>query len=166
MKTFSSMWQQRVGRLVLAFVLVGTVAVAQNKQEPNDREPEPFSEAIVQELVRTVRNGLVAHDADKMLSAFGGMRDYSQFAEQVRTFFSLYENFRVYYRIVEVATVECSNAKSDGTLCGRAVIELQLQGDDSHNGVPGVARSGQLHLGFERLRDGWRITDINREFFR
>lgn len=164
MKELSS--AQCAARLLLAFVLVGTVAVAQNKPEPKRGEPEPFSEAVVQQLMGTVRNGLLAHDADKMLSAFGGMRDYSQFAEQVRTFFSLYENFRVYYRVVEAASVECSDGKSDGRSCGRAVIELQLQGDDTHNNVPGVTRSGQLHLSFERLRNGWRISNINREFFR
>lgn len=165
MRTLSLPRRHIAVRLWFVFLLfAATVAVAEAQQKPNDAMPEPFSEAVVQQLLGTVRNSLVAHNPDKMLSAFGGMRDYNRFAEQVRTFFSLYENFRVYYRVLDVAA-EGGPDSTEGVPRGRAVIEMQLQGDNTQNNVPGLTRTGQLHLSFEHLRSGWRISDIDREFF-
>lgn len=127
--------------------------------------PEPFSEAVVQHLMGVVRDGLVAHNSEKMLSALTAMPDYSQFREQVQAFFNRYENFRVYYRVVEAEAVDCPQTGHNGGACGRAVIEMQLQGDDPRNATPGITRTRQLHVTFERLRGGWAISDVEREFF-
>lgn len=156
-------------RIVTAFFVVTCglgLQTVHAQQQPTSQPVEPFSEAVAQRLMVLVRDGLVSQDADMMLSAFGGMRDYREFADAVRTFFSLHENFRVYYRIIEVAPVDCAESGHNRKVeCGRAVVEMQLQADDAHNTVPGLTRNGQLHISFVQLKEGWRISDIDREFF-
>lgn len=132
--------------------------------QQDDAEAKRFSEADAEKLMGTIADGLIGHNPDKLLSAFDAehMNDYPGFASQIRTFFELYENFRVHYQVLSVSTSKCGQE-----VVGRASVEFALEGDDAHNQVPGVTRTGEMGLTcrFDGRND-WKITEINRGFFR
>ncbi len=154
----------RFGRMLLAIALAGlfsaadVMAQATGAQQDEESQPAP---AAAEQVMHTLSDGLTGNSARNFLSAFDPdqMPDYSNFAGQVRMFFSIYDNFRVHYQIVEV------RAKSDRSASVTANVELD--GDNANSDVPGPNRAGQLNLQISQGKGGWKITDLQpREFFR
>jgi hypothetical protein len=145
--------------LVLAVALCGVAAAQANGSQSED---ESRATAVAEEVMRTLNDGLAADSAAKFLSVFNdGMRDYSNFADQVAMFFSMYDNFRVHYRVIEARPI--SEAEKDLSV----IVNVELQADDANNNVPGPNRNGQLHLRMSEGKNGWKITELEpREFFR
>jgi hypothetical protein len=153
----------RYARALALAIVALSLTLGGAAQEPNEGGPQQFSEADAEKLLSTVNDGLVGHSPERFLSAFdaGKMADYAAFAEQAQNFFSLYENFRVHYRILSVSESKCAQGVK-----GNAMVEFELQGDDANNQVPGISRNGEMQVTFQPGKKGWMITDINREFFR
>ncbi|HET8668697.1 MAG TPA: hypothetical protein VFM10_12005, partial [Terriglobales bacterium] len=67
-----------------------------------------------------------------------------------------------HYQVLSVSTSKCGQE-----VVGRASVAFALEGDDAHNDVPGVTRTGEMGLTCRLdARNGWKITEINRGFFR
>jgi hypothetical protein len=143
--------------------VIATAVVCGAAQTSDEGGSQSFSEADAQKPLSMVADGLVGHDPEKFLSAFDAERmgNYRAFAQQVRTFFSLYENFRVHYRILSVNQSECVQK-----CVGNASVEFAVEGDDAQRQMPGVTRDGEMRVSFQSGGDGWRITEIDRGFFR
>jgi hypothetical protein len=147
--------------LFVAFALTTTTSVA--KQQPADKA-EPFSGAVVEQLMHQVRDGLVARNPDKILAAFDpdNTPDYGLFSEQLRAFFEKWDNIRVYYQILQTAETKC-----DSAACGIATVQLQMEADDVQSQLPAMRRSAQLQLTFQRGDKGWKIVNLTpRDLFR
>jgi len=126
-------------------------------EEP--KQDAAFSEGVAGGVIDTVRNGLVGHNPEVMLSAFDRdkMAGYNQFADQLRAFFDQYESFRVYARVTQTAV---ENGR------GIAMVEFQLEETPRDPAVPPIRKTGQLRLVMERGGKGWKLVDFSpRNFF-
>lgn len=127
---------------------------------PQQDDSQQASTAAEQ-VMTTLNDGLTGHSTREFLSAFDPdrMQDYGNFADQMRRFFALYDNIRVHYQIID--------ARSAPDKSITVTADIELEGDNANNDVPGVSRSGQLHLRLSRSKSGWKIADLQpREFFR
>lgn len=160
-------WRQARGIVMLFAVALGLVSVfltgGADAQAAQPGQGEDANAAMfgAEQVMTVLNDGLTGHNSERFLSAFDPdqMQNYSSFADQVRTFFGLYDNFRVHYQILEVH--RASNAAATVT------ANLELEADDAHNDVPGLSRNGQIHLHLSTGKRGWKISDLQpREFFR
>ncbi len=148
-------------RAVLGFLLLtfaATIALAAHAQTSDTPQD---GDATAERALRTLNDGLTSHNPLQFLSAFDHdrMPDYSNFADQVRMFFSTYDNFRVHYQILEVRVTSDNSAS--------VTANLELEGESATGDGPGVGRNGQIHLTIASGKAGWKITDLQpREFFR
>jgi len=143
----------------LALVLLLSVAVPVAAQQK--AEPAEFSTAVVESLMRQFRNGLIAGNADTVLSAFDSeqLPGYDGFAGQLRSFLNTWGNIRVYYQIVQVEPA----ATGDG---GAAQVQFEMEGDDVQSRLPPMRRGAQLQLSIQRTDKGWKIVSFSpRELF-
>ena len=116
-----------------------------------------FSDAVANNVLNDVRDGLEGHTQRLMLSAFDQdkMSGYLSFEDQIEAFFQKYSEFRIYFRIVQ-SSVEGSK--------GLVLVDCQLE-ETPRSGTP-VRRNSQLRFEMERGKKGWKIVDFNpRGFF-
>ncbi len=117
-----------------------------------------FSQAVANNVLGDLRDGLEGHSQRLMLSAFDQdkMEGYFSFADQIAALFARYDSFRVHYSIAQ-STVE--GAK------GVVLVDLQMEEMPRDGGSP-QRREGQLRFEMERGRKGWKIVDFTpRGFF-
>jgi hypothetical protein len=147
--------------LFIAFTLTTITSAA--KQQSSDKA-EPFSGAVAEQLMRQVRDGLVASNPDKILGAFDpdNTPSYSDFADQLRAFFDKWENIRVHYQILQTGETKCATAE-----CGESTAQFEMEAEDVQSQLPAMRRGAQLQLTFQRGDKGWKIVNLTpRDLFR
>jgi hypothetical protein len=131
---------------------------------PAQAQDTPLDDDAPQQLMTVLRDGFTEQNAEQALSVFDHERmpNYAAFSNQIRALFSIYNNFRVFYRITDVAVADCP-----GTECGEATVQFSLEGDRITGQPPGLSREAQLHIRFMRAKNGWKIVELSpRELFR
>lgn len=121
--------------------------------------PTSFSDAVAQDVIQQLTDGLEGHSERLMLSTFDDnkMDGYLNFEDQIEAFFQKYDSFRVHFRI-DQATTEGDK--------GVVLVDIQMEEiPRSANGQP-VRKSDQMRFEMERGKKGWKIVDLRpRTFF-
>ncbi len=114
---------------------------------------EVFSQAIANDVLGQVRDGLEGHSSRLMLGAFDQdkMDGYLSFEDQIEALFQKVDSFRVHYRI--------SNATMEGGK-GVVLVDWEMEEMPKSGGSP-ARRNGQIKFEMERTRKGWKIVDFN-----
>ncbi len=119
---------------------------------------EAFSDAVANDVLGLIRDGLEGHSYRLMLSAFDSdkMDGYLTFEDAIQAMFDKYDGFRVHYRILQTST-EGSKAV---VLTTFEMEELPRSG-----GAP-QRRGSEVRFELERGKKGWRVVDFTpRGFF-
>jgi hypothetical protein len=127
------------------------------KSKPRAPVATEFSEEIAKRVLGQIRDGLEGHNPQRMLTAFDPdrMDGYLGMEDRVYAYFDRYENFRVFFRILQ------SSTDSDR---GMALAEWQIEAIP-RSGLP-RRREGQVRFEFAGGKNGWRIVDFTpRDFF-
>ncbi len=114
---------------------------------------EVFSQAVANDVLGQIRDGLEGHSSRLMLGAFDQdkMSGYLSFEDQIEAMFQRYDSFRVHYRI--------SNATIEGSK-GVVLVDWEMEEIPKTTGSP-QRRIGQIKFEMERTRKGWKVTDFN-----
>jgi len=124
------------------------------KNSPQDElNTEVFSQAVANDVLGQLRDGLEGHSQRLMLGAFDQdkMDGYLSFEDQIEALFARYDSFRVHYRISS-STVEGSK--------GVVMVDWDMEEIPKSGGSP-QRRSGQIKFEMERTRKGWKIVNFN-----
>jgi hypothetical protein len=117
-----------------------------------------FSQAVANNVLTDLRDGLEGHSQRLVLSAFDQdkMEGYLTFEDQIQAMFQRCDYYRVHFRITQ-STVEGSK--------GVVLAEFEMEEIPRSEGTP-QRRQGRLKFEMERGRKGWKIVDFNpRGFF-
>ena len=120
---------------------------------------EVFSDAVAQNVLQQLADGLEGHSERLMLSAFDDnkMDGYLNFEDQIEAFFQKYDSFRVHFRIVQ-ATTEGDK--------GVVLVDIQMEGLPRSGNTQPVRKEDQMRFEMERGKKGWKIVDLRpRTFF-
>lgn len=120
---------------------------------------EVFSDAVAQNVLQQLTDGLEGHSQRLMLSAFDDnkMDGYLNFEDQIEAFFQKYDSFRVHFRIVQ-ATTEGDK--------GVVLVDIQMEGLPRSGNTQPVRKEDQMRFEMERGKKGWKIVDLRpRTFF-
>lgn len=114
---------------------------------------EPYSDQVLERLLRELKAGLEGHDQRKTLSVFAGdqLDGYLQLQDQLTQFFATYDSFRIRYRIVQ------SSAEQEK---GIAVVEIQMEADPRDPGGAALRRDEQIRFELARGKRGWQVVDF------
>ena len=129
------------------------------KGQQDDLTATVFSDAVAQDVLGKLRDGLEGHSQRLMLSAFDDdkMDGYLAFEDQLEAFFNKYEGFTVHFRIAQSTT---EGAK------GIVLADIQMEEIPRGGAAPPVRKQTQMRFELERGRKGWRIVDFRpRGFF-
>ncbi len=130
-----------------------------NKAKPQDvYDSAVFSQAVANNVLSDLRDGLEGHSQRLVLSAFDDdkMDGYLTFEDQIEAMMQRYDSFRVHYRITQ-STIEGPK--------GVVLVDFDMEEIPRAGGAP-IRRSGQLRFEMERGRKGWKIVEFNpRGFF-
>lgn len=129
-----------------------------DKGQQDELNTEMFSQAIANNVLNDLRDGLEGHSQRLMLSAFDQdkMDGYLSFEDQIQAMFAKYDSFRVHYRI--------SNSTIEGSK-GVVLVDFEMEEIPRGGGNP-QRRNGQIRFEMERNRKGWKIVDFTpRGFF-
>jgi hypothetical protein len=135
-----------------------------NKKKKKDKTPaDPydsavFSQAVANNVLNDLRDGLEGHSQRLVLSAFDQdkMDGYLTFEDQIQAMMQRYESFRVHFRI--------SQSSIEGPK-GLVLVDFEMEEIPRAGGTP-IRRSGQVKFELERGRKGWKIVDFSpRGFF-
>lgn len=123
------------------------------KSAPKDEvNTEVFSQAVANDVLGQIRDGLEGHSQRLMLGAFDQdkMDGYLSFEDQIEALFQRYDSFRVHYRI--------SNSSVEG---GKAIVlvDWEMEEIPKSNGSP-QRRNGQVKFEMERGRKGWKVVEV------
>ncbi len=125
-----------------------------DKSAPKDEvNTEVFSQAVANDVLGQIRDGLEGHSQRRVLSAFDDdkMDGYLTFEDQIEALMQRYDSFRVHYRISN-STVEGSKAI--------VLVDWEMEEIPKTNGSP-QRRNGQVKFEMERGRKGWKVTDVS-----
>ena len=125
-----------------------------DKSAPKDElNTEVFSQAVANDVLGQVRDGLEGHSYRLMLGAFDQdkMDGYLTFEDQIEALFARYDSFRVHYRI--------SNSTIEGSK-GVVLVDWEMEEMPKTGGSP-QRRNGQIKFEMERGRKGWKIVDVS-----
>lgn len=128
------------------------------KQAEDAYDSAVFSQAVANNILSDLRDGLEGHSQRLVLSAFDQdkMDGYLTFEDQIEAMMQRYDSFRVHYRISQ-STIE--GAK------GVVLVDFEMEELPRSGGAP-IRRNGQVKFEMERGRKGWKIVDFNpRGFF-
>ena len=122
-----------------------------NSGPQDELNTEMFSQAIANDVLAQVRDGLEGHSQRLMLGAFDEdqMAGYLSFEDQIEAMFAKYDSFRVHYRI--------TNSSIVGDI-GVVLVDWEME-EMPRNGAP-QRRSGQIRFEMQRTRKGWKISDF------
>jgi hypothetical protein len=118
-----------------------------------------FSDAVAEDVLRQLGNGLQGHNEGRMLSVFDreAMDGYLNFSDQVSAMFQQYDSFRVHYNIDQTT--------ADGTK-GVALVDFEMEEVAGSGGVQPVYKHEQVRFEMQRGKKGWKIVDVKpRTFF-
>lgn len=124
----------------------------QNSGPQDELNSDVFSQAVANDVLGQVRDGLEGHSPRLMLGAFDedDMPGYLSFEDQIEALFQRYDSFRVHYRI--------SNSTIEGNK-GIVMVDWQME-EIGREGSP-QRREGQIRFEFMRTKKGWKISDFN-----
>jgi len=125
-------------------------------QDPYDSAV--FSQAVANNVLSDLRDGLEGHSQRLVLSAFDQdkMDGYLTFEDQIQAMMQRYDSLRVHFRISQ-STIE--GAK------GVVLVDFEMEEIPRTGGTP-IRRNWQVKFEMERGRKGWKIVDFNpRGFF-
>ena len=118
-----------------------------------------FSDAVAQEVLQRLTDGLEGHSERRLLSVFDDnkMDGYLNFEAQIGALFDRYESFRVHFRIAE-ATTEGDK--------GIVLVDIEIEEIPRSGDAQAVRKSDQMRFEMERGKKGWKIVDLRpRAFF-
>lgn len=121
--------------------------------------PTTFSDAVAQDVLQQLTDGLEGHSERLMLSAFDDnkMDGYLNFEDQIEAFFQRYDSFRVHFRIVQ-ATTEGDK--------GVVLVDIEMEEIPRSANAQPVRKHDQMRFEMERGKKGWKIVDLRpRQFF-
>lgn len=121
--------------------------------------PTSFSDAVAQDVLQQLADGLEGHSERLMLSAFDDnkMDGYLNFEDQIEAFFQRYDSFRVHFHI-DQATTEGDK--------GVVLVDIQLEEIPRSGNTQPVRKQNQMRFEMERGKKGWKIVDLRpRNFF-
>jgi hypothetical protein len=124
------------------------------KSAPKDEvNTEVFSQAVANDVLGQVRDGLEGHSRRLMLGAFDQdkMDGYLSFEDQIEALFNRIDAFRVHYRI--------SNSSVEGSKAV-VLVDWEMEEIPKGNASP-QRRNGQIKFEMERGRKGWKIVDVS-----
>jgi hypothetical protein len=124
-------------------------------QDPYDSAV--FSQAVANNVLNDLRDGLEGHSQRLVLSAFDQdkMDGYLTFEDQIDAMMQRYDSFRVHFRISQ-STIEGPK--------GVVMVDFELEEIPRSGGMP-IRRNGQVKFEMERGRKGWKIVDFNPRGF-
>ena len=126
---------------------------------PNSRPEKSFTDHHARALLGQMTDGLVAHDARRMLRAFDldKMTDGALFQQQIVAFFEQTDNIRVHFNLA-------GTSDEDGK--GLATVQVEMEADRTDDRLPPLHKQERLSLVAEEDGGRWRLTDIQpRTFF-
>ena len=118
-----------------------------------------FSDAVAQELLQKLADGLEGYSDRLMLSTFdqNKMEGFVPFQQQVVALFRRTDSFRVHFRIMQ------ANTEQDK---GVALVEFEMEVIPRATDQQPLRKRDQLRFEMERGDKGWRIVDVQpRDFF-
>ena len=121
--------------------------------------PTTFSDAVAQDVLQQLTDGLEGHSERLMLSAFDDnkMDGYLNFEDQIVAFFQRYDSFRVHFRI--------SQATTEGDK-GVVLVDIEMEEIPRAGNAQPVRKRDQMRFEMERGKKGWKIVDLRpRNFF-
>ncbi|MGA1998872.1 MAG: hypothetical protein ABSG52_02675 [Terriglobales bacterium] len=124
-------------------------------QDPYDSAV--FSQAVANNVLNDLRDGLEGHSQRLLLSAFDQdkMDGYLTFEDQIEAMMQRYDSFRVHFRISQ-STIEGPK--------GVVLVDFDLEEVPRAGGAP-IRRNGQVKFEMERGRKGWKIVDFSPRGF-
>lgn len=143
------MWKAR-------FFLIAALTVA---LQPVVRAADSFGSPEAMELLLKIRAGLMAHNPDRMLSAFdlARMNEGAVFQQNTLSFFRQAGNIRVHLNLLQTS-MEGSK--------GIAEAAIEMEADMADDRLPSLRKQGQVHMVCEKAASGWRIVELSpRNFF-
>jgi len=116
-----------------------------------------FSQAVANNVLNDLRDGLEGHSQRLVLSAFDDdkMDGYLTFEDQIEAMMQRYDSFRVHFRISQ-STIEGPK--------GVVLVDFELEEVPRAGGAP-IRRNGQVKFEMERGRKGWKIVDFTPRGF-
>ncbi|HWY69709.1 MAG TPA: hypothetical protein VNX88_13650 [Terriglobales bacterium] len=143
-----------------------------NKAQPKERQKKKgkktdddvpnsptFSDAVAQNLLQKLADGLEGHSDRQMLSVLDAdnMEGYLTFQQQIGALFQRYDSFRVHFRILQIS--------SEGSK-GVALVDFEMEEIPRVTDEQPVRKRNQLRFEMERGNKGWKIVDVHpRSFF-
>lgn len=121
--------------------------------------PTSFSDAVAQDVIQQLTDGLEGHSERLMLSTFDDnkMDGYLNFEDQIEAFFQKYDSFRVHFRIAQ-ATTEGDK--------GVVLVDIEMEEIPRSASSQPVRKRDQMRFEMERGKKGWKIVDLRpRTFF-
>ena len=121
--------------------------------------PTTFSDAVAQDVLQQLTDGLEGHSERLMMSAFDDnkMDGYLNFEDQILAFFQRYDSFRVHFRI--------SQASTEGDK-GVVLVDIEMEEIPRSGNAQPVRKHDQMRFEMERGKKGWKIVDLRpRNFF-
>lgn len=121
--------------------------------------PATFSDAVAQDVLQQLADGLEGHSERLMMSVFDDnkMDGYLSFEDQVEAFFQRYDSFRVHFRI-DQATTEGDK--------GVVLVDIEMEEIPRSGNAQPVRKRDQMRFEMERGKKGWKIVDLRpRTFF-
>lgn len=139
---------------------------AQAKKEKKDKkradaevisDASEFSDAVANEVLAHVRNGIEARNQRLVLSAFDREKfgGYLGFEDQLQGFFEKYESFRTYFRVLQTSV-----EGGKGVVLAEFDIECTPAG-----GGAAMRRNNQLRFELQKGSKGWKIVDMRPRGF-
>jgi len=118
-----------------------------------------FSDAVAEEVLQQLADGLEGHNERLLLSAFDDnkMDGYLNFEDQILAMFQRYDSFRVHFRIVQ-ATTEGDK--------GVVLVDMEMEKNPSSSNLQPVRKREEIRFEVEHGKKGWKIVDLRpRTFF-
>jgi len=128
-----------------------------DKAKADPYDSAVFSQAVANNVLNDLRDGLEGHSQRLLLSAFDQdkMDGYLSFEDQIEALMQRYDSFRVHFRI--------SQSSIEGPK-GVVLVDFEMEEIPRAGGAP-IRRNGQVRFEMERGRKGWKIVDFNPRGF-
>jgi len=118
-----------------------------------------LSDEVVRDVLTGFQRGIETHDLDRVLDSFDpqNMKGYSQFRDQMATFFLRYGSIKFRYQLLQVS--------SDKDL-GFAIADLDMDADPYDILPTQQRRSAQMRFQMKRGPKGWKVIAMQpADFF-
>lgn len=117
-----------------------------------------LSDEVVRDVLTNFQRGIETHNLDRVLDVFDpdGMKDYSQFRDQMTAFFRLHDSIKFRYQLLQVT------ADKDQ---GSAVADVDME-VESADILPTTQRhSTQMRFQLKRIGKEWKVTGLRPQNF-